>query len=71
MYYYIRLRGKGTLNWKAFRENGKIVVFENNENAKGYASSLKDKVCKIISIQGHPSNRISMLHGKKYRIVEG
>ena len=66
MYYYIKLRKKGTPSWKALRENGKIVVFDKFEIAKGQTTNSKDFEYKIISLTHHPTNKQSPIQGKKY-----
>jgi len=69
MFYYIHLRKAGKLNWKAFREDGKILVFNKYEVAKKYADQLNGFVCKIMSINYYPAHRKSHLHGKKYKKI--
>ena len=67
MYYYIKLRKKGTPSLKALRENGKIVVFDKFEIAKGHAANTKDFVYKIISLARHPMHKQSPIYGKRYQ----
>jgi hypothetical protein len=69
MFYYIRIRKKGSLNWKAAREERKMLVFNNLENAKKYSEELKDYVCKIVSLPYHPAHKRGSLYGKKYKKI--
>ena len=70
MYYYIKIRKKGNLIWKALREEGKILVFNRLENVKKYLDNLKDYICEIVPISYHPPHRKGPIHGKKYKKVE-
>ncbi len=69
MFNYIKIRKKGTLNWKALRKNGKILVFDSVENGRAYINNYEDYVCKIIPIICHPTNRKSPIHGKPYEKI--
>jgi len=66
MYHYIKIRKKGNLSWKTVRDNGKILVFNNIENAKKYADSLTNVVYNIKHSQFHPMHNKSPIHGKRY-----
>ena len=69
MFYYIRKRSKGIFNWKALREDSKIVVFDKYEAAKKYADSLTDSVSKIVKLLYHPAHKLSPIYWKKYRKI--
>lgn len=69
MFYYLKLRKKGTLNWKALREDGKILVFNKYETAKRYTDDLGDYVCEIITISCHPMHKQSPIYRRKYKKV--
>jgi len=66
MFYYIKIRKKGKLNWKAARKEGKILVFNRYETAKRYTNSLNDYVCTLAPLIYHPSHKKSAIYGKKY-----
>lgn len=70
MFCYIKIREKGTLNWRALREDGKILVFNKCKTAKKYAGNLSDFVYEIISFPYHPMHKKSPIYGKKYTKVE-
>lgn len=70
MFYYIKIRKKGKLIWKALREDGKMLVFNRYENANKCSDGLKDYLCKIIPMQYHPSHKKSQIYRKKYKKVE-
>jgi len=70
MYYFVKTRKKGTLDWKVLREDGRILVFNRYENVKKYADGLKDFVFNIIFLSYNPSHRRSPIYRKKYKKVE-
>ena len=69
MYYYIKLRKKGTAEWKALREDGRILVFNSLDAAKKHLENLQEHVCKIISIPCHPMHKRSPIYGKRYKKI--
>jgi len=66
MYYYLKFRKKGTLDWKALRENGRILVFNRYESVKKYAENIQNFILKIVDFSCHPSDKKSPIYGKKY-----
>lgn len=69
MFYYTRLRKKGTTDWKAMREDGRILVFKSHDSAKKHTEALTDFTCKIITIPFHPAHKGSPIYGKKYKKI--
>lgn len=66
MFYYIKIRKKGNLSWKAVREDGRILVFNNLQAAKARAKESADSICNIIAFQDHPSGKGNPIYHKKY-----
>ncbi|HZX45296.1 MAG TPA: hypothetical protein VFF28_06465 [Candidatus Nanoarchaeia archaeon] len=66
MYYYIKSRKKGTCEWKALRQDGKIIVLNNFEKAKEKIASMADHACKIVTMKKHPSDKESRIKGKSF-----
>ncbi|MBW2984275.1 hypothetical protein KY361_04120 [Candidatus Woesearchaeota archaeon] len=67
MFCYIKARKKGTLDWKAVREDGRIMVFDRYEPARSYADSMQDSVCKIVKLLYHPMDKRSPIYRKRYK----
>ena len=70
MFNYIKIRKKGSLNWKALREDGKILVFNRYENVQKYTNNLSGYVCQIMPIPYHPSHKKSPIYRKRYKKME-
>ena len=68
MLYYIKLKKLGSANWKALREDGKILVFNNLDKAKDMTNNT-NTIPKIISISYHPAHKRSSIYGKKYKKI--
>lgn len=66
MYYYVRLRKRGTLQTRALRENGKVLVFTSPETAK--KATPQDYEGTLVHFDEHPRNKASPISKCDYTI---
>lgn len=69
MYFHVKLRKKGTPEWRSLRKDGKLVFFKKFDAAKNAGDEAQDCESKIIPVDTHPNDRQSAYYGKR-QIIE-
>ena len=71
MFYHIKYRKKGGSKTKCYRRNGKILVFNNHNNALNFIKSLEGEglVCGLIKSEYNPKSRKSPLWKRNFELI--